>query len=105
MTRLGELWLWCNTCKKTFKAFNIEISPTKWVLINPHEHDLTIGICPRTTWVTHDYKEDKYPQLTEVFKLCEDIGKLKEVLKVLGGLEELEKRNRKCPEANQTSTP
>jgi len=92
--KIKELWLWCHTCKKAFKAFYIEFSPKKWILINPHEHDLTIGICPRTAWITNDYKEKDYPQLTEVFKLCEDVSKLKEVLKVLAELENWKRGDR-----------
>jgi len=84
--------LWCNTCKKSFPAYFIRIKDTKWIFINPHEHDLTIGICPRTAWITTDLKENKFPQLMEVFKLCEDVTKLKEVL---GELEKLEKEAEK----------
>lgn len=85
-------WLWCNTCKKTFPAYFIKFRDTKWAYVNPHEHPLSLAICPRTVWITTDLKEDKFPQLTEVFKLCEDMTKLKRLLEVLGELEKLEKR-------------
>jgi len=88
--RIGTEWLWCNTCKKTFPAYFIKFRETKWAFINPHEHALTVGICPRTTWITTDLKEDKFPQLAEVFKLCEEHEKLKRLLEVLGELEKVE---------------
>jgi len=84
-------WLWCRTCKKTFPAYFIRIKDTKWIFINPHEHDLGVGICPRTVWITIDLKESKFPQLTEVFKLCEAVKKLKEIENILNKLEKLEK--------------
>ena len=89
--KIKELWLWCDTCKGTFKAYEITFSETRWALINPHEHDLRIGICPRTVWKTVDFKEHKFPQLTELFKLAEDVAKLKQLLAVLGELAEIEK--------------
>ena len=85
-------WLWCNTCKKTFPAYLIKFRETKWAFVNPHEHALTVGICPRTAWLTLDFKEDKFPQLTELFKLCEEHEKLNCLLKVFEELAEIEKR-------------
>jgi len=59
-------YLWCNTCKKAFPLYFIEFSETRWAMINPHA-------CMHA----------------ELFKLCEDISKLKDVLKVLYDLEEI----------------
>jgi len=82
--RLEELWLWCETCKKTFKVYTIEISDEKWIMINPHEHYLRVGICPRTVWIANDYKEEKHPEkLKEIFRLLEEREDLKKLLNLL----------------------
>jgi len=81
--KLEELWLWCETCKKTFKAYTIKISDEKWIMINPHEHYLRVGICPRTVWRVNDYKEEKHPELGELFRLLEKRENLKKLLNLL----------------------
>jgi len=71
--KLEELWLWCDICRKTVKAYNYEIEEGAWILINPHEHPLRVGICPKTVWITTDVKCEDGPEL-----LNELVEKLKE---------------------------
>jgi hypothetical protein len=87
VSKAETLWLWCNDCKKGVKAFFIEVTLEKWIMVNPHEHALSVGICPRTVWIAKDFKEFRHPRLAEVFKACEE-GRVKEALKILEEVEE-----------------
>jgi len=92
-----EEWLWCDQCKKTVKAYFIEYvleanKPARWAFVNPHEHPLRVDICPRTVWSAHDYKESRFPQVTELIKRLEEVSRWREALR---NLEELSKIERK----------
>jgi len=92
--KIKEEWLWCDECKKTVKAYTIDCpeeegEPARWIFINPHEHVLRIGACPRTVWATADFKEQKFPELTELFKALGEKAPLEKILKVLETLGKL----------------
>jgi len=85
--KIKEIYLWCPTCCKTVKIYSIEITTEQWIMLNPHEHYVQVGLCPRTAWVTKDLKEERHPQLGEVLKLCEDVNKLHRALRLLSQIE------------------
>jgi hypothetical protein len=80
-----ESWQYCFACLKPVKYYFIRLSDENWILINPNDAQLDIKVCPKTVWIAVDLKEDKHPELKEVFKLCEE-GRVKDLIEILNKL-------------------
>jgi len=78
---------YCDVCQKDFPAYCIELNDIDWILINPHEHGLDVGICPNTIWMCTDVAYGHYPEkeVQEIMNLCMNYtdDKKKQLLKLL----------------------